>query len=137
MKKKTLSEGKIIQNFLLHEMDYYVPSEGMEDESSLNHDYVGDVDPSFEEYPIDDSMESDMDYGFNTGSAVDSDDDLDMYDSDPLDYEDELDGDDSFLMDMENDIDYQDDEEEEFYDNELGGDIPEEDFFESKKRRIK
>ncbi len=135
MKNKVIAEGKILQNFLLHEMDYYVPSQGTEDESSLNHDYVGDVDSSFEEYPIDDNLETGTDFGYSVDDVMD--DDLDMYGDDDLNYDDELDGDDSFLMDMENDPDFMDDQEEEFYDNELGGEVPVEDYFESKKKARK
>lgn len=118
------SEGSIMNDFLLNEMDYYVP------DSSGEEDY------------LDDSMGNPLDYntsddemGSPNFDDINSDySDLDNYDPEEvtafngddsdINYADELDGDDSFLYDMENDIDYMDDEEEEFYDNDLSSDVP-------------
>jgi len=116
MAKNKLSEGQVLNNFILNEMDFYVPQEDdFEDEVAVD-DYMG-------------NMESEFDYGYDVGS-VDGDD-FDDYE-DEINYEDELDSDDSFLIDMESDIDFMDDAEEEFYDNELTDEIP---VFESKKRK--
>ena len=115
MAKQRLSEGQVLNNFILNEMDYYVPTMDDFEDDVAQDDYMGDT------------TESEFDYGYDINSV--EGDDFDNYD-DEIDYEDELDGDDSFLMDMENDIDFMDDAEDDFYGT-MGQDIP---VFESKKK---
>ena len=57
MAKNKLSEGQVLSNFILNEMDYYVPTMDDFEDDVAQDDYMGD------------SMESEFDYGYDVDSV--------------------------------------------------------------------
>ncbi len=106
--KNRLSEGQTMRNFLLNEMDYYVPNSGEGD-----NEFIGDTE--YDEFGYESSSIPD--------DHLDYDEFEDDYGQDRESYSD--------TQDRESYADYQDDEEESFYDDQPMDDP----YFENKKRK--